>query len=362
VEFLDDLAVVRDALAQPRAAGGRAAVWLIAADAVEGTAIMQAASAARVPRVAAMGKVAQGDATEMLSRPITYSALRAFLKGRDEKEAQAASTGETMRRRAMRERVLLVEDDPVNRLVVSAMIEGREFQCIVAVNGSEALQRLRSEHFDAVLMDWQMPDMDGLEVTRHLRAGTCGELNRAVPVIALTANAFAEDRNACLAAGMNDFLTKPVQAGALLQCVQRWCRSISAATDESAPAAPISLREAGEVPAYDPTILGALCADPGGSNPVSVRELLDMFCSNIQSILPLMEAAAEAADWHALQRHTHTLKGSAGQIGAMALSRRAASLDARLRAGQPGSTDDVEQLRDAFAQFTKAAEVTATAA
>ncbi len=91
-------------------------------------------------------------------------------------------------------------------------------------SGADALRHLRTEHFDAVLMDCQMPDMDGLEVTRHLRSGICGEINRAVPIIALTANAFAEDRNACMAAGMSDFLTKPVLAQTLLQCVQRWCR------------------------------------------------------------------------------------------------------------------------------------------
>ena len=75
---------------------------------------------------------------------------------------------------------------------------------------------------DVVLMDWQMPDMDGLEVTRRLRAGKAGRFARVVPIIALTANAFAEDRAACLAAGMNDYLTKPVLLQNLLDAVYRW--------------------------------------------------------------------------------------------------------------------------------------------
>jgi signal transduction histidine kinase/CheY-like chemotaxis protein/HPt (histidine-containing phosphotransfer) domain-containing protein len=359
VEFLADLPAIRAAMAQSRSPGGRTGAWLIAAETAEGMAALKEARAAGIPGVAALGKITLGrDAHYVLSRPVTCSALRALLTGKDAK-GDVQSMPETVRRQALRERVLLVEDDRVNQLVVSAMIEGREFQCVVAANGAEALRLLRSEHFDAVLMDWHMPDMDGLEVTRHLRAGACGELNRAVPVIALTANAFAEDRTACLAAGMNDFLTKPVQAQALLQCVQRWCRSISPGADEPAPALAVP-NGATEVPAYDPDILGALCIEPDGSS--SVKELLELFCSNVQSTLLAMDAAVESNDWRTLQRQAHTLKGSAGQVGAMVLSRQASALESRLRSGVAGCAGDVALLREAFAQFAKAAAVVAAAA
>jgi signal transduction histidine kinase/ActR/RegA family two-component response regulator len=118
--------------------------------------------------------------------------------------------------------ILVVEDDFVNHTIVCNMLENAGYLTCVAADGASALQVLSRRSFDLVLMDWQMPDMDGLEVTRRLRAGAVGKLGQTVPIVALTANAFAEDRTACLAAGMNDFLTKPVLATALQTTVARW--------------------------------------------------------------------------------------------------------------------------------------------
>ncbi len=119
-------------------------------------------------------------------------------------------------------RVLVVEDDPLNQMIVCTMLANAGCQAFTANNGSEALYRVGAEAFDLVLMDWQMPDIDGLEVTRRLRAGAAGARGKSVPIVALTANAFTEDRAACLAAGMNDFLTKPVLAANLQAAVRRW--------------------------------------------------------------------------------------------------------------------------------------------
>ena len=118
--------------------------------------------------------------------------------------------------------VLVVEDDPTNQMIVCSMLRNAGFRTSTANDGAEALALLGRQIVDVVLMDWQMPDMDGLEVTRRLRAGKAGRFARVVPIIALTANAFAEDRAACLAAGMNDYLTKPVLLQNLLDAVYRW--------------------------------------------------------------------------------------------------------------------------------------------
>ena len=122
----------------------------------------------------------------------------------------------------LRSRVLVVEDEPLNQLIVQTMLSNAGCTSAVATSGVEALQHLSTQAFDLVLMDWQMPGMDGLEVTRRLRAGECGERGRSVPIVALTANAFREDRETCLAAGMNDYLTKPVELTQLLAALQRW--------------------------------------------------------------------------------------------------------------------------------------------
>jgi signal transduction histidine kinase/ActR/RegA family two-component response regulator len=118
-------------------------------------------------------------------------------------------------------RVLLVDDDAVNTMIASQMLQTADIEVHTACSGLEALNRLTRGGFDLVLMDWRMPDMDGLEATRRLRAGEAGEQARHLPVVGLTANAYAEDRAACLAAGMDEVLVKPVGRVRLLQTVQQ---------------------------------------------------------------------------------------------------------------------------------------------
>jgi two-component system sensor histidine kinase BarA len=132
--------------------------------------------------------------------------------------------------------VLVVEDDRVNQEIVCAMLRHAGYRTTTADDGAQALALMSCNDYDLVLMDWQMPDMDGLEVTRLLRGGAAGPLGRVVPIVALTANAFVEDRNACLASGMNDFLTKPVLAASLEATVGRWTQHAARAPRAAAAA------------------------------------------------------------------------------------------------------------------------------
>jgi len=117
-------------------------------------------------------------------------------------------------------RILLVEDEPLNREVASELIhEITGLPLDLAVDGEQALARVQETRYDLILMDLQMPGIDGLEATRRIRALPCAA---ATPIVAMTANAFAEDREYCLAAGMNDHLAKPVDPESLRRILQRW--------------------------------------------------------------------------------------------------------------------------------------------
>ncbi len=117
-------------------------------------------------------------------------------------------------------RVLLVEDNHINQKVALAMLKNYGYEADLARNGLEALEAIRAGNYNLVLMDCQMPEMDGFEATRRLRAR--GGYYAEVPIIAMTANAFAEDRDACLAAGMSDYLSKPVRENELRTKLERW--------------------------------------------------------------------------------------------------------------------------------------------
>lgn len=166
-----------------------------------------------------------GAAESARSRPPHAASVSVAAAAGAESPREAAEPGTPL--------VLVVEDDPTNSLIVCAMLQFAGIAHVAAEDGRRALELLRSRSFDAVLMDWQMPDMDGLEVARRIRRGQAGETARHVPIIALTANAFPEDRAACLAAGMNDFLTKPVVASKLVETLKEWMapKAAPAATD-----------------------------------------------------------------------------------------------------------------------------------
>ncbi|MEO8019273.1 MAG: response regulator, partial [Pseudomonadota bacterium] len=118
--------------------------------------------------------------------------------------------------------VLVAEDNIVNQTVVGAMLRALGHRPVFVGTGRAALEALAGDEFDLVLMDCNMPELDGLEATRRLRAGACGTHDRRnIPVIALTANAMDGDRETCLAAGMNDFLAKPVTLADLRQAIDR---------------------------------------------------------------------------------------------------------------------------------------------
>jgi CheY-like chemotaxis protein/HPt (histidine-containing phosphotransfer) domain-containing protein len=230
-------------------------------------------------------------------------------------------------------RVLLAEDNVVNQKLAVRLLEKLGAQVQITANGADALRALSSAEFDVVLMDCQMPEMDGYEATRRLRE-SAGRL-RTIPVIALTAHALATDRAKCLAAGMNDYLTKPIDPIRLQQALTK----VTLQVDRRAPR---QVAPAHEGDLFDEAELRRRTGD----DPEFSRELIALFASSAADTLSQMTAQIGlAGDPRSLKRLAHTLKGSASAVAAGAIAAGAAALEKADDAGMPS------QLRSLNAAF-----------
>lgn len=170
-------------------------------------------------------------ADAVLTEPFTYSHLLEIVQGvlqRDALDTAPNASGQTPAGVALSGHILLVEDNRINQMVASRMLDKIGLTHDTANDGREALELTRSRRYDLVLMDVQMPEMDGLEATRLLRARESESGLPRVPIIAMTANALSEDRDHCLQAGMDDHLAKPVEMGKLAAVIEHWLRASQA--------------------------------------------------------------------------------------------------------------------------------------
>lgn len=162
----------------------------------------------------------------ILSKPVRrdllHDAIVQVLYQGDPPRPAAKRTESPAKEQRLQGRVLLAEDNPVNQKVAFGMLKKLGIEPALVENGAEAIERLNAEHFDAVLMDMQMPILDGVAATRLWREQERRERRARIPIIAMTANAMARDRDDCLAAGMDDYLSKPVKLANLSETLQRW--------------------------------------------------------------------------------------------------------------------------------------------
>jgi CheY-like chemotaxis protein len=224
-------------------------------------------------------------------------------------------------------RILLVEDNDINQQVATELLGHAGFFVDVAVHGREALDKLETQTYDCVLMDVQMPVMDGLTATRKIRED---ERFVDLPVLAMTANATVEDRAKSLAHGMNDHIAKPINPEILFSTLLKWIPHGLRDLPESTEAYP---EQADETMLPDiPGLETRAGVERLGGNIASYRRLLDKFMQNQSGSIDAIRAAVEAGESEEAVRHAHTLKGVSGNIGAVKLQTAAAELEAALKA------------------------------
>ena len=269
--------------------------------------------------------------------------------------ARAAPPG-----RLLRGCVLVVEDNPVNREIACTILEQGGCEYAVAENGHQALQTLASQSCDLVLMDCQMPEMDGFEALRHIRAGggPYAPLTVAatVPVIALTANALAGDRERCIGAGFNDYLSKPFSELDLRVVLGRWLRPAAGTATvaqemRALPPAPALAATGHEAPALDPHILRNLEAmEQGGAHGLIAR-LTGAFLASAPPLFKQLKLATARGDMAAARHAAHTLKSSNANVGALVVSRLFAQIEADAHRSE--ATAAAEHLAQAEHEFER---------
>jgi two-component system, sensor histidine kinase and response regulator len=242
--------------------------------------------------------------------------------------------------------VLLVEDNPVNQKVAVRFLERMGCKVRVADNGAEGVKVYQESRFDLVLMDLQMPVMDGLTATRRIREIEA-ITGHTTPIVALTANAMAGQLERCMEAGMNGFLTKPLEIERLHETLElyglaaRASETLAAATVD--PAAPVNLARLNEITDGDQEF---------------AFELASTFISSGEQVLEEIQVALQAFDRNALSRAAHKLKGASANIHAESLRELAYALEAQAGSvDQPRLKELVGQLREGFeiaAEFLRA--------
>ena len=314
--------------------------------------------------------------TKPIRRPRLFEALDAALKGSalpSDDQSEVAAGAETTPLTATAPatvpptlaevpRILVVEDAPINQQVTVGLLRRLGYAADVADDGLAALERLAERAYAAVLMDCQMPRMDGLTATRELRLREReGGTERRSPVIALTANAFVDERDRCLEAGMDDFLAKPVRGEQLRAVLARWTTAVTAGsgaesavsasrpvgTDVEAIVAPTPETEGEDAPevladaVVDPAAIERIRGLQSPGQPDFLAELIELFVDHGPMQIAALRDAAVRGEATDLRRAAHTMKGDASNWGAVGLVEACQALE-RLAAG--GTTAGAEPL------------------
>jgi two-component system, sensor histidine kinase and response regulator len=222
-----------------------------------------------------------------------------------------------------RAHVLVAEDNAVNQKVAVRMLERLGYHADVVADGLEAVEALARVPYYAILMDVQMPGMDGYEATAEIRRLEEGS-ERHTPIIAMTANAMQGDREKALNAGMDDYVAKPVKAEELEAILERW---VSKADEGSASTEDPEEDPLDPLDPLDRSVLAALRQLQEEGEPDILDELIEQFLTDVPPQLVALKEAVEAGDAHSVERIAHTLRGSSANMGAVRMEAICAELE-----------------------------------
>ncbi len=279
--------------------------------------------------------------SDCLTKPIRQQQLYdclALLKGRRFGGFSAAtgypaagqSIDKTSRSSA---RILLAEDNQVNQVVALALLKKLGYRADVAANGLEALDALSRIPYDLILMDCQMPQMDGFEATAAIRNPASKVLDHSVPIIAMTANALQGDHDRCIKAGMNDYLVKPVTQERLKKIIGKWLNNTEDTPEQRMEECTAVQTPPAPPETFDPSWL----QNQLGSVSI-MKEILEIAIEDIPERIEQLSASLKEGDQAGVQQYVHTLKGITGNIAAGALRSTAIRIENALGKNDPQET------------------------
>ncbi len=246
--------------------------------------------------------------------------------------------------------ILAVDDVPVNQELVRTILEKWGHQVTLAANGKEAVDCWRSSRFDLILMDVQMPEMDGLTAARTIRAEEKAGKEH-LPIIAMTAYAMAGDRERCLQAGMDEYIAKPINPAELQGVIGRLTNSGGIA-EPAPPAVAVTAEKSDEEQIFD---RGALLVRLGGDEALLPR-FIRLFKESVNTNLEALRQTP-ADDWEKLRLHAHTIKGAAANVGALQMQAAALALEQGAKSNDERcKTSLLQELETTYARFMAEAD------